>query len=253
MSALEVTGLHPRSGVAAATIAPFFMAVGFFIWDSQWKGSAFCLNLFKCSVASSMFLVIAVVAWWADSQPREFSSAEQTTTEVQWILLSSLLGIFLGDNLWLLALRKLGAEKTIVVDSFKPFLAAVFAWALLDEPLSWAVGAGVVVSSVGVYFVCKAAASAEKEASNDSSSRPSDKAKASAASEQSLGYVCAAGNVALDAYGSVLTKQFGTCVHALSMLCLCSVYALSMLCLCSVYALSMLCLCSVCPSVRLSE
>lgn len=48
-------------------------------------------------------------------------------------MLSAMLGIVIGDNTWLRALRLLGARRVILVDALKPWLAAVLGHFLLDE------------------------------------------------------------------------------------------------------------------------
>jgi drug/metabolite transporter (DMT)-like permease len=49
------------------------------------------------------------------------------------LVMSAMLGIVVGDNTWLRALRLLGARRVIVVDAMKPWLAAVLGHFLLDE------------------------------------------------------------------------------------------------------------------------
>jgi len=106
----------------------------------------------------------------------------------------------------------------MVVDSFKPFLASVFAKRAAGGAPVVGVAAGVVVSSAVVYLMCAATASSEQEAKGEGEGEgeggdveEEDKAAAAlSASNQTLGYWCAACNVALDAYGSVLTMKFGT-------------------------------------------
>jgi hypothetical protein len=62
-------------------------------------------------------------------------------------------GIVLGDSLWLLALSKIGARRVILVDSVKPFMSALLAWPLLNEPvrpLSWL---GIFITVAAVIIV----------------------------------------------------------------------------------------------------
>ena len=47
--------------------------------------------------------------------------------------MSSLLGIVIGDSLWLWALGALGAEQTILLTALQPFLAAMVGWAMLGQ------------------------------------------------------------------------------------------------------------------------
>lgn len=50
------------SGIVAALLAPILEAVGFLEWDIHWKkggGSAFALNLYKCTLAAFGFFSMA--------------------------------------------------------------------------------------------------------------------------------------------------------------------------------------------------
>ena len=47
-------------GVGAALISPLAMTIGFYVWGEHWNGSAFSLNLFKCTLASSLFILTAM-------------------------------------------------------------------------------------------------------------------------------------------------------------------------------------------------
>jgi drug/metabolite transporter (DMT)-like permease len=59
----------------------------------------------------------------------------------------------IGDVLWLEALRLIGARRVIVIDTIKPFAAAILGLCLLNEqlkPLAWV---GMFVAVVGVLIV----------------------------------------------------------------------------------------------------
>jgi uncharacterized membrane protein len=101
--------------------------IGFIIWDKHWSGSAFALNIFKCSFASLLLLVMVL-------STGTFNFSAMFLSYNGFILvLSSMLGIVVGDNTWLRALKLLGARRVIVVDAMKPWLAAVMGHFLLDE------------------------------------------------------------------------------------------------------------------------
>ena len=132
------------------------MSVGFFIWDVKWSSSgasAFALNMYKCNVASIGFIIMCLVRGFA-IDPLEDSEEEIpfSTTSVGYLILSSTLGIIIGDNLWLEALRLLGAKHVIVIDSIKPFAATILGRVGLDEVLKWPtwIGMGLTVIGVGI-------------------------------------------------------------------------------------------------------
>ena len=95
------------SGILAALVAPLSMTIGFVIWDDQWHGSAFALNLFKCTLASAMFLLTVGSIKLAGASG--WSSWALGT--VGWLVISSMAGIVIGDNTWLFALELLGSRK----------------------------------------------------------------------------------------------------------------------------------------------
>lgn len=134
-------------GVGAALSAPFVMTLGFIVWDNQWKGSAFALNLFKCTLASNGFLVLSLTT--GDFFPSDVF----TRSSVGYLMLSATIGILLGDWIWLEGLRLIGARRVIVIDSCKPFLAALFGWAILGERLKPAAFGGMALTVTGVLIV----------------------------------------------------------------------------------------------------
>jgi EamA-like transporter family len=68
-------------------------------------------------------------------------------------MLSSTLGILIGDWLWLEGLRLLGAKKVLVVDTLKPFFAAFLGWILLGETIRLPAIGGMMLTVIGVLMV----------------------------------------------------------------------------------------------------
>ena len=136
-------------GIVAALAAPFTMSVGFIVWDNHWAGSAFALNMFKCNLASIGFVVLSA----ATRPEHPFSSDVFEVRSVGYLMLSSVIGIVVGDWTWLEGLRLLGPRRVIVMDSLKPFLAAVFGWVFLDEELRLGALGGIVLTVVGILLV----------------------------------------------------------------------------------------------------
>lgn len=230
-------------GVIAALLAPFFMSLGFFIWDVKWSvsnGSAFALNMFKCNIASIWFAIMASIRGFAHDE----SAQVFTVTSVGYLALSSTLGIIIGDVLWLEALRLLGAKHVIVLDSLKPFAAAILGRFLLSEALHSLGYMGMALTVLGVGIVAWEGQSnllndgktEEKEQSvgdieielhnteeppqvNDGVTPVAVAADAHKSDslqinlkEYKRGYFCAILNVLADSFGSLLTKQ-----HAVGM------------------------------------
>ena len=87
------------------------MTLGFIVWDKVWTGSAIQLNAFKCTLASAMFA--AVLSIWP-SEARGLRGTWEcggSETCLPMLLLSAFIGITVGDNVWLQALKVLGARR----------------------------------------------------------------------------------------------------------------------------------------------
>ena len=236
------------SGALASLAAPLLMTVGLAVWDLHWRGSAFALNMFKGSLATVGFLLLSVVTRLGpDSDP--ISGARFTGEVVVPLVLSSFLGILVGDFAWLEALRLIGARRVILVDALKPFLSAVLGWAVLGEELNWWAVAGIAVTAGGVTAVSlektvaegggseseeeseeeseavereeelEAAAAIKIRVGGSSGSPQVSSARASGRGGaglgySGLGYFWAAINVVFDCFASVLTKRHGEGLNA---------------------------------------
>jgi drug/metabolite transporter (DMT)-like permease len=137
-----------EAGVLAALAAPFCMAVGFILWDNTWKtSSAFSLNLFKCNLASVIFLISGFVFGFS------LNEEDFRFDQVGWLVLSGIIGIIIGDLFWLEALRRLGAFQVLVIDTIKPFCAALLGRLILGETIHSVAYAGIVMTVGGVLIV----------------------------------------------------------------------------------------------------
>lgn len=76
--------------------------------------------------------------------------------QIFYIILSSFLGIVIGDMAELEALRLIGARRVLVVDTVKPFAAAILGNILLDESIYPAAFLGMILTALGVYIVLMA-------------------------------------------------------------------------------------------------
>ena len=137
-------------GTLAALSAPLVMVFGLYIWENHWKrGSPFALNLFKCSLASCGFILASFAARSKNFFPREIF----TTKVIGFLFLSSTIGILIGDWAWLEAQQKIGTLRVVLVDTTKPFLAALLGWFLLDERIRWEAFGGMALTVGGVLLV----------------------------------------------------------------------------------------------------
>lgn len=211
-------------GVIAALLAPLFMSIGFFIWDVRWTasgGSAFALNMYKCLTASIGFVIMCGIRGF--SQSNADGAEVFTSSSVGFLLLSSTLGIIIGDVLWLEALRLIGAKHVIVIDSIKPFAAAILGRFFLQETLKLVAWGGMILTVLGIGVVSweeqTRAAKPEEDVGETNTvqiestqqiimeGHTDDRVDRN--KRYRRGYTCAVFNVLADSFGSLLTKQHG--------------------------------------------
>jgi drug/metabolite transporter (DMT)-like permease len=169
-------------GIVAATIAPSLSVLGFFIWDNHWKGSTYALNMYKCNLGAIGFALVVVISSTViyhhhhlsssinnnnnninDNKNDSSSSSSvsittimfqgMTKTSIGYLLLSSTIGILIGDWTWLEGLRVLGVRKVIVMDCLKPFLAAFVGKVFLKEQLTFPAYIGLALTMGGVTII----------------------------------------------------------------------------------------------------
>ncbi len=116
-----------------------------------------------------------------DVEGDELQSSVFTTVNVGYLILSSTLGIIVGDVLWLEALCILGAKHVIVIDSIKPFGAAILGRVVLDEVLMPPAWGGMILTVVGVGVVAweeqRSSSSPPPKASHSANTAPTQQVK----------------------------------------------------------------------------
>lgn len=161
-------------GVLAAIACPFFGTLGFIIWDIQWEkggGSGFSLNLFKCNLASLIFLCTVIYQFHS----RSSTGIEIYTTEIVLALMvSSSLGIIIGDTLWLDSLRILGARRVIIMDSLKPFLGAALGRLFLQEETNKSFIFAISITVIGILIVSFESEDRKETIQNDRNNKNHD-------------------------------------------------------------------------------
>eukprot|EP00949_MAST-11_sp_MAST-11-sp1_P002972 g2972.t1 len=221
------------AGFVAAVAAPALLSVGFFIWEGLWEGSAHALNMYKCALATVVFLGVIGVSSAVGS--RSAFGGGSTAADAGFLILSAVIGIVIGDNLWLQALKTLGARRVITIDVLKPFCAAFLGAVTLGEKVTFQSMLATLLTMFGVLIVSlekKEEEEEEEKEVEEEENKGTDLEmeniatvtkggeardqglELSSGSEQksrnfSIGYVLAAVNVIVDVYGSVLTKQYG--------------------------------------------
>ena len=222
-------------GILSACSAPFLMVLGFMIWDDSWNGSAFALNMFKCCLAGIGFLAVSYFSRERD----EFLSAEVFTAEATgFLVVSSTIGILIGDWTWLEGMRLLGPRKVIVMDSLKPFLAAFLGRFFLGERLKPLAIVGLILTVIGTAMVGLEKDHAHEKLDEDLPSNENDiigehsnliskanhntketkrtdsyaerrRQRSQSADETRKGLFWSISNVILHTFGALLTKKYG--------------------------------------------
>lgn len=107
--------------------------------------SALQLNIVKGIVASGMMLVV---------MPFLPMPAVELSPSHFWILaLSGVIGIAIGDSAYFAALKRIGANKTLLLESLAPPLSGVLALTFLGTTLTLQSWLGVLITTIAVAFV----------------------------------------------------------------------------------------------------
>ena len=238
-------------GFAAAAAAPLAGVLGFTIWGKHWTGHPYMLNCFKGCVATIFFALFfigfSVIAPLAGAG---WERGRFTWQVVGWLLLSSLLGIVIGDTCWLQAQQLLGTSSVVLIDALKPGLSAFFGFVFLHEKPTWG-WLGAVLTWLAVSWVEYNKSAANEPAAEPDGTEMTGSFAASSARQPALrngdelalngsadssahepvghekfeatlsvykrrgaGYVCAFLNVLFDSLGLVITKKNGKALHA---------------------------------------
>ncbi len=222
-------------GIVSALTAPLLVVVGFIIWDNHWTGSAFALNMYKCNLTGIGFAIVSLIISYCSGS--DFRSDVFTFYKVGALIVSSTIGILIGDWTWIEGMRLLGARKIIVMDTLKPFLAALLGRIFLGEHLNAGSFMGLILTAAGVSLVAMEQSqevvaahpqiidedmiaqesdhlilnlpTSGKKAKRADSYAENRKKRNQSKGEAIYGFFMAAMNVILHTFGALLTKKFG--------------------------------------------
>ncbi|MBW1660449.1 MAG: DMT family transporter [Deltaproteobacteria bacterium] len=137
---------HAGELVALATAGCWTLTALCFEAASRRVGSL-AVNLARLILAMGFISVYCRVA------RGQWLPFDATAYNWYWLLLSGVVGIFVGDMCLFRAFVLIGARKTMLVMSLAPPLTAIVGWLILGElltPLDWA---GMVLTVIGVAWV----------------------------------------------------------------------------------------------------
>lgn len=133
-------------GEIAAIGAAIAWAVATWIYSQfSHRFSALQLNIVKGVIASAMMLMAL-----------PFEGTVEPSIETQHLIIlavSGVVGIAIGDSAYFASLKRIGANKTLLLESLAPPLSGVLALLALGSVLSVQSWLGVVVTTLAVTFV----------------------------------------------------------------------------------------------------
>ena len=214
----------PATATSAVLFSPLLSTVGVVLYE-RWQGSAANLNLWKCSFASLLFAGVVLCGSRAPlATIAEAVAPSHVVTRM--LILSSFLGIVVGDLLWLQALKLLGARMTILQATLQPVLAAFAGALFLNQPLAPSTGLSVLAVCGGLALTQTAKVPAAADADEDAEearttlvsdttldggrgSRGADDASRGSRRKLLLGSALNLLNFGFDTTGAVLTRRYG--------------------------------------------
>jgi len=133
-------------GEVAALLAAFFWALASILYGRfSHHFSALQLNLIKGAIASSLMLITLPLL-----PDVNFDLSKQ---HMFILLLSGGIGIAIGDSAYFASLKRIGVNKTLLLESIAPPLSGILAVVLLGSLLSWQSWLGVVITTFAVALV----------------------------------------------------------------------------------------------------
>ena len=186
----SMTSTAAPPGLLPAIFSPLSSALGFMIWDNNWRGSAFSLNLVKNIIASSFFFMILLTR-------QNVPNILTQSLPLLPLTISAFLGVVIGDCTAIAALRRLGSRRYLLIDCLKPALSVLIGVIALGEKLSTRAVVGITSIVAGVYI-----ASIQKMEDNNSNA-PSEENSTSIG----IGYAYAVGHLIFDTIGAAITKK----------------------------------------------
>jgi drug/metabolite transporter (DMT)-like permease len=133
-------------GELAAVGAAIVWAIATWIYSRfSHHFSALQLNIVKGLIASMMMLVVL---------PFMPSSYVAVDSQYLWILgISGVIGIAIGDSAYFASLKRIGANKTLLLESLAPPLSGILALAFLGTALALSNWMGVLITTIAVASV----------------------------------------------------------------------------------------------------
>lgn len=141
------------SGELSALAAALLWTLSSGLWRSvSGQASAVQLNSIKNSLGTLFFLPVLIRIPWRD-HPGAIAA----------LLMSGVIGIALGDSLYLAALRRIGTRRTLTIEATGPVLASIGSLLIQGESLTVLDFAGAALVAWAVLLIANRATSASSE------------------------------------------------------------------------------------------
>jgi DME family drug/metabolite transporter len=161
-SLMDFFNLMEFGGELLAVISAFCWALGASIYKKGLEGiDALSGNLMRTGFASAGFLLLMIANGTLIQ-----SLHELTVSLLFWLVFSSFFAFFLGDLLFLIALKRIGVSRTVPISSTYPLFIAVWAFLVYGIYVSAFVVLGTLFIIVAIKLI-----SEEKNVSHTTDSR----------------------------------------------------------------------------------
>ena len=141
------------SGELSALAAALLWTLSSGLWRSvSGQASAVQLNSIKNSLGTLFFLPVLIRIPWRD-HPGAIAA----------LLMSGVIGIALGDSLYLAALRRIGTRRTLTIEAAGPVLASIGSLLIQGESLTVLDFAGAALVAWAVLLIANRTTSASSE------------------------------------------------------------------------------------------
>jgi len=145
-------------GEMAAVAAALVWAIATWIYSQfSHQFTALQLNIVKGTVASAMMLLVLPMM--------PMPEFEISSDHIAVLAVSGVIGIAIGDSAYFAALKRIGANKTLLLESLAPPLSGVLALVALGSALSFQSWLGVFITTLAVTMVIFNPKSSEPKAS----------------------------------------------------------------------------------------
>ncbi len=115
------------------------------------RANVLALNAISATTAAVYALLVFVALDWLGLHAATFGA--YPWRGVALLLVATLFSIGIGDNLYFLALQRIGVARAMPVSMSEPLLATILAVLLFGEPVTPGLLAGLVLIPLGLYLV----------------------------------------------------------------------------------------------------